>query len=527
MAEPHDDSTAAASASDGPPFTGVVYQVYPRSFRDTDGDGVGDLRGLRDGLDHLAWLGVDAVWSSPFFRSPMADFGYDISDHCDVDPILGTLADADAVIAAAHARGIQVWLDWVANHTSDQHPWFLAARSSREDPHRDFYVWRDPAPDGGPPNNWIRHFAPEPAWTLDPRTGQYYLHHFLPEQPDVNWDHPPLRAAQLDVLRFWLERGVDGFRADAVGLIGQDRSYPDDPADTPPDGRGWFHWHPSTRGHLAAVRRVLDEHGAVMVGEVFLDDVDAVLAHVGSDAMHLSFAFQLVLSAWDAEVWADRIAEVDAAFAALGLWPAWVLSNHDVRRLATRVGSRERARAALCVLLTLRGVPFLYQGDELALEDAEVPADRVVDPGGRDGCRAPLPWTSAPGCGWPDPAWLPLPPDAAALSIAAQREDPASALHLTRRLIALRAAQEVLVRGTQRVLGTDDGIPAGVLGLERRLGDARAVTLAAMTSGAVSLPAFADGTWTVAAESAGAGAREGSAFDGRLEADTAVVLTRS
>ena len=515
------------AAPDGPPFDGVVYQVYPRSFRDSDGDGVGDLRGLQEGLDHLSWLGVGAVWSSPFYRSPMADFGYDISDHCDVDPLFGTLDDVDAVIADAHARGLQVWLDWVANHTSDQHPWFTAARSSREDPHRDWYVWRDPAPDGGPPNNWIRHFAPEPAWTFDATTGQYYLHHFLPEQPDVHWDHPALREAQLDVLRFWLARGVDGFRADAIGLIGQDRTYPDDPPGTPPDGRGWFHAHPSTRTHLAAARRVLDAHGAVMIGEVFLEDVEAVLAHVGHDAMHLSFAFQLVLAPWDAAEWARRIAEVDAAFAARGLWPAWVLSNHDKPRLATRVGSRARAEAALCVLLTLRGVPTLYQGDELGLEDAVVPTDRVVDPGGRDGCRAPLPWTAEPGHGWPEPAWLPPPPDAAARSVAAQRDDPGSTLHLTRRLIAVRTAAPALVRGTQRVLGAADGIPDGVLGFERRLDDARTVTLAEMAGRPADVAAFADGGWTVRIASVDAAAREGRPFDGTLPADAAVVLARA
>jgi len=526
MAEARDPS-ADGTAPDGPPFDGVVYQVYPRSFRDTDGDGVGDLAGMRAGLDHLASLGVGAVWSSPFFRSPMADFGYDISDHRDVDPLFGALADVDGLIADAHARGLRVWLDWVANHTSDRHPWFTASRSSREDPHRDWYVWRDPAPDGGPPNNWIRHFAPEPAWTYDDATGQYYLHHFLPEQPDVNWDDPGLREAQLDVLRFWIDRGVDGFRADAIVLIGQDRTYPDDPPGTPPDGRGWFHWHPSTRGHLAAARRVLDERGAVMIGEAFLEDVDAVLAHVGDDALHLAFTFQLLLAPWDATEWARRIAEVDAAFAARGLWPAWVLSNHDKPRLATRVGSRARARAALCVLLTLRGVPTLYQGDELALEDAEVPTEREVDPGGRDGCRAPMPWTSEPGCGWPDPAWLPLPPDAAALSVAAQEADPASALHLTRRLIALRSSHEVLVRGAQRVLGAADGIPDGVLGFVRELGDARMVTLAEMAGRTATVPAFADGAWVVRIGSDGAAAGEGGTFDGTLPADTAVVLERA
>lgn len=271
---------------------------------------------------------------------------------------------------------------------------------------------------------------------------------------------------------------------------------------------------------------MLDEHGAVMIGEAFLEDVEAVLAHVGEDALHLSFTFQLVLAPWDAGEWARRIAEVDAAFSARGLWPAWVLSNHDKPRLATRVGSRARARAALCVLLTLRGVPTLYQGDELALEDAEVPADRVVDPGGRDGCRAPLPWTSEPGCGWPDPAWLPLPPDAAALSVAAQEADAASALHLTRRLIALRTATPALVRGAQLVLGAADGIPDGVLGCERVLDGTRIVTLAEMAGRDAVLPSFAAG-WTLRVASAGDGSDEGAAFDGRLAADTAVVIQRT
>jgi alpha-glucosidase len=324
----------------GPPFGGVIYQVYPRSFRDGDGDGIGDLAGVRAGLDHLAWLGVDAVWSSPLYRSPMADFGYDVSDHCDVDPVFGTLADLDALIADAEERGIQVWLDFVPNHTSDQHRWFEAARSSREDPHRDWYVWRDPAPDGGPPNNWVRHFADEPAWTFDERTGQYYLHHFLPQQPDVNWDTPALREAQLDVLRFWMARGVRGFRADVIHLIGQDRTYPDDPPGVERfDGRADFHHHASTRAHLRAIRRTLDEHGALIVGESYLEHPEALLAHVGDDAQHLSFVFHLLLAPWDAAEWARRIREVEAVFEPAGAWAAWALGNHDRPRLATRLGS--------------------------------------------------------------------------------------------------------------------------------------------------------------------------------------------
>jgi alpha-glucosidase len=512
--------------TDRPPFEGVIYQVYPRSFRDGNGDGVGDLAGLRAGLDHLAWLGVDAVWSSPLYRSPMADFGYDIADHTDVDPVFGTLADLDAVIADARERGLEVWLDFVPNHTSDQHPWFLAARSSREDPHRGWYVWRDPAPDGGPPNNWIRHFADEPAWTLDERTGQYYLHHFLPQQPDVNWDHPELREQQLDVLRFWLARGVRGFRADVVHLIGQDRSYPDDAPDVVRgDGRADFHHHPSTREHLRAIREVLDGAGAVMVGEMYLEQPDVLLQHVGDEALHLSFVFHLLEASWDAADWAERIRRVDEVFVPAGAWPSWALANHDRPRIVTRLGSPLRARVAAAVQLTLRGVPCIYQGDELGLADAHVPADRVVDPGGRDGCRAPLPWTTDDRGGWPDSAWLPAPPDAAERSVAAQQADPTSTANLYRRLLTLRSTTPALVRGEQRVLGPEDGVPDGVLGFERMLDGERWVTLAEMSGRDVVLdgPGWQDG-WIVALDTDGAGTHAGEVFGARLAADTAVVL---
>jgi alpha-glucosidase len=513
------------ASRDAPPFEGVIYQIYPRSYRDSDGDGVGDLAGIRAGLDHLAWLGIDALWSSPLYRSPMADFGYDIADHCDVDPVFGTLADLDGLIADASAHGIEIWLDFVPNHTSDQHRWFVAARSSREDPRRDWYVWRDPAPDGGPPNNWKRHFAAESAWTLDEATGQYYLHHFLPQQPDVNWDTPGLREAQLDVLRFWLARGVRGFRADVVHLIGQDRDYPDDPPGSwEYGGRADFHHHPSTRAHLHAIRRVLDEHGAVIVGESYLDEPEALVAHVGDEAQHLSFVFHLLLAPWDATEWRQRIRAVEAVFEPVGAWAAWALGNHDQPRLATRVGSEARARVAATVQLTLRGVPCIFQGDELGLEDAVVPDDRVVDPGGRDGCRAPVPWTADAGAGWPADSWLPLPPEAVARSVAAQREDPASTANLYRRLLALRRGQPALVRGTQRVLDASDGVPDGVLGIERRYGGTVMVTLAEMSgTPAVLSPSWTEG-WRVALDSAGAGPRESQPFDGTLAADAAVVL---
>ena len=522
----HPAATARAAA-DTPPFPGVIYQVYPRSFRDGDGDGVGDLRGMRDGLDHLAWLGVDAVWSSPLYRSPMADFGYDVADHCDIDPTFGTLADFDAFVAAARDRGLEVWLDFVPNHTSDQHPWFVASRSSRDDPHRGWYVWRDPAPDGGPPNNWVRHFADAPAWTFDDRTGQYYLHHFLPQQPDVNWDDPGLRAAQLDVLRFWLARGVRGFRADAVHLIGQDRDYPDDPPGLDHyDGRGDHHHHPSALDHLRAIRGVLDEHGALVVGESYNERPETLAAHVGDDLQHLSFVFHLLEAPWDAAEWARRIRAVDAAFAPVGGWPSWALGNHDRPRLATRVGGVARARVAATVQLTLRGVPCLYQGDELGLEDAEVPPEKVVDPGGRDGCRAPVPWTDEPGAGWPADPWLPLPPDARARSVARQQADPASTASLYRRILRLRRARAELVGGTQTVLGADDGVPSGLLAVRRELAGATSVTLAEMADRDVTLTGPWTSGWDVAIDTAGAGAREGGPFDGTVPASTAVVLHR-
>jgi alpha-glucosidase len=513
------------SAKDAPPFGGVIYQIYPRSFRDGDGDGIGDLAGIRDGLDHLAWLGIDALWSSPLYRSPMADFGYDVADHCDIDPLFGTLADVDALIVDAASRGIQIWLDFVPNHTSDQHRWFQAARSSREDPHRDWYVWRDPAPDGGPPNNWRRHFAAESAWTFDAHTEQYYLHHFLPQQPDVNWDTPALREAQLDVLRFWMRRGIRGFRADVVHLIGQDRSYPDDPPgswDLP--GRADFHHHPSTRAHLREIRRTLDEHDAVIVGESYLEEPEALLAHVGDDAQHLAFVFHLLLAPWDAQEWARRIREVEAVFGPVGAWAAWALGNHDQPRLATRLGSEARARVAAAIQLTLRGVPCIYQGEELGLEDALIPEHRVVDPGGRDGCRAPLPWNPEGGAGWPERSWLPLPPDSEARAVAAQQKDPASVANLYRRLLALRRERPVLVRGSQRVLDVHDGLPDGVLGVERSLEGDVTVTLAEMSGRPAVLSAEWSQGWRILIDTVGSGARESQDFDATLPADAAVVI---
>lgn len=434
----------------------VVYQVYPRSFADGSGDGVGDLAGLAARLDHLAWLGVDAIWLSPVFRSPMADFGYDVSDYRDVDPVFGSLADLDGLVARAHALGLRVLLDWVPNHTSDRHPWFVESRASRASAKRDWYVWRDPAPDGGPPNNWTAAFRQgAPAWTLDPVTGQYYLHLFLPEQPDLDWSNPAVRGAMHDVLRFWLDRGIDGFRVDVVHCLGKDPALPDDPGHLAVVPHCALNHHPSTRPLLRGLRDLVDgwPGDRVLVGEVFLVAPHDTTDYCGPGALHLAFDLPGCLHLpWSAAVWRERTDAVFAAHAAAGAWPTLVLSNHDTPRHRTRLGSEARARAAAFLLLGLPGTPFLYAGEELGLEDAVVPAERRLDPGGRDGCRAPLPWHAAAPHGWPAGAWLPFPPDAGRRSVAAERDDPASMLALYRRLLAARRASPALRRGGYRPL---------------------------------------------------------------------------
>jgi alpha-glucosidase len=444
----------------------VVYQIYPRSFADSSGDGVGDLEGLRARLEYLQWLGVDAIWLSPIFRSPMADFGYDVADYCDIDPLFGDLHTFDALLEDAHARGIRVLLDWVPNHTSAQHPWFVESRASRDSPKRSWYRWRDGDP-GVPPNNWRAAFADEPAWTWDEGTQQWYLHTFLPQQPDLNWDEPEVVVAMHDVLRFWMERGVDGFRADVVHLIGKDPALAD---VTAPDIVS-YHDYEGTHALLRGIRGVLEEYPSrMMVGEVNLRETSLIAPYLGEDdELHLAFDFESLDVPWDAGAWRARIAHVEAVMGER--WPAWVFSNHDQRRVRTRLGGFEaRARAALLMLLTLRGTPFLYAGDELGLEDAEVPPERVVDPGGRDGCRAPLPWTAGPGHGWPADPWLPWPPEPAARSVEAQRADDSSILHLCRAALALRRSSPALRLGTLELL---DDVPHGVLAYERAHGDDR------------------------------------------------------
>ena len=497
----------------------VIYQVYPRSFQDTNRDGVGDLAGIIRRLGYLAELGVDAIWLSPIFRSPMADFGYDVSDYCDVDPLFGSLADLDRLVTDAHARGLRVLLDWVPNHTSDQHPWFIESRRSRTNPRRGWYVWRDPGASGAPPNNWVAAFpAATHAWTLHPATGQYYLHCFLREQPDLDWWNPEVVAAMHGVVRFWLDRGIDGFRVDVVQCLGKDPALPDDPPEVAGLPHAALNDHPSTHERLRGLRRLVDAYPGdrMLVGEVFqLFQPDVTRYYGHGDELHLAFDLPRTLhTPWTAADWLERTRAIHAAHRAAGAWPTLVLSNHDTPRHRTRLGSEARARAAAVLLLTLPGTPFLYAGEELGLEDAVVPRDRRVDPGGRDGCRAPIPWDASPPHGWPAEPWLPWPPDPSARSVAALRADPTSILHLYRRLLSARRRSPALQVGDW--LARD--APAGVLAYERVAGGDRRLVLVNFTDAATDVPVA--GRVVVASD----GVNEGGGFAGVLGPDAAVVL---
>ena len=497
----------------------VFYHVYPRSFADSTGSGVGDLRGVATRLEHLAWLGVDALWLSPFYRSPMRDFGYDVADHCDVDPLFGTLADFDALLAAAHARGLRVIVDWVPAHVSSEHPWFREARAARTSARRDWFIWADPGPGGAPPNNWRSSFTEgAPAWTLDEATGQLYLHSFLPEQPDLRWATPAVRRAMHEVLRFWMRRGVDGFRADVVHNLGKDPALADVPDAVAALPHVVLNDEPVTHEYLREVRRVLDEFPGerMMVGEVFLLEPEQRAPYHGQcDELHLCFDFSGVFAPWSASRWRAGIERTAAALAPHDAWPTWVLSNHDFPRHRTRYGSEARARAAAVLLLTLRGTPFLYMGEELGLEDAPIPPERAVDPGGRDGCRAPLPWHGRDGHGWGAPTWLPFPPDAAARNVETLRGDPTSILHLYRRLLALRRTTPSLRRGTLAWLAS----PESVLAYRRVLEDDERLVLVNFADEAVHVET-PPATIVIASDGAG----EGEPFGGTVGPSQALVI---
>jgi alpha-glucosidase len=439
---------------------GVIYHVYPRSYADSDGDGVGDLRGLAGRLDHLAWLGVDAVWLSPIYRSPMKDFGYDVSDHTAIEPQFGTLEDFDALVDAAHARRIRVLLDFVPNHTSIEHPWF------RERP--EFYIWRDEVP-----NNWLSVFG-GPAWTLDPERGKYYCHAYLREQPDLDWRNPELREAMLGVLRFWLDRGVDGFRVDALRQVLKDPELADNPPnpdyrDTLPEYDRLLPVRSADHGDLEPVRAIaeaIEERDGVMIGELYLP-FERLARYYGA-GVHLPSNMHLISTPWEPAALAGLVESYEAALPE-GAWPNWVLGNHDRSRVASRVGPAQ-ARVAAMLLLTLRGTPTLYFGDELGMTDVEIPPERMRDPwqeAGRDPARTPMQWSAAPGAGFTEgEPWLPL--GDLALNAEAQREDPRSMLALHRELLRLRRA----------FAGEDyETIAAGDATLAYRRGDDWAVAL--------------------------------------------------
>jgi len=444
---------------------GSIYQIYPRSFQDTNADGVGDLEGIRRRLDYLAALGVDAVWISPVYPSPMADFGYDISDYRGIDPLFGTLADFDRLLAETHARGLKLLLDFVPNHTSDRHPWFVESRSSRQNPKRDWYLWRDPAPDGGPPNNWLANFGGS-GWEFDQPTGQYYYHAFLAQQPDLNWRNPEVRQAMFDALRFWLDRGVDGFRVDVLWLLIKDDQFRDNPPNPAwrPDQPNierllqvYSADRPEIHAVVAELRGVLDAYpDRVLIGEIYLP-LRRLVTYYGDDmkGAQLPFNFQLISAVWNAAGIARIIAEYEAALPTAA-WPNWVLGNHDQKRIATRIGAAQ-ARVAAMLLLTLRGTPTLYYGDELGLEDVPVAPDRAQDPWarnepglglGRDPARTPMPWDASPGAGFTDSEpWLPLNPDHPTRNVAALSADGRSILTLYRSLITLRRERAGLHEG--------------------------------------------------------------------------------
>jgi alpha-glucosidase len=441
---------------------GVLYQVYPRSFADSNGDGVGDLRGIVEHLDHLEWLGVDGLWLNPTFPSPNADWGFDVADYRGVHPELGTMDDLDELVARARERGIHVLLDLVPNHTSDEHPWF------RE--RRDFYVWRE-GRDGGPPNNWVSIFG-GPAWTRDDETGLWYLHNFDPKQPDLDWWNEDVRAEFDDILRFWFDRGIAGFRIDVAHGIVKDRELRDNPEATEEDNvhfqrigqRPVFSMNrPEVHDVLRRFRRVADRHDAVLVGETYVHDLETLATFYGNgvDELHLAFNFVFLLAEFDVETLAPIVARTEELLPERA-WPVWTLGNHDLTRFATRWagGDEGLARVALMLVLTLRGTPVIYYGDELAMAQTPIPPERVVDPEarrtgvGRDGARTPMPWSEEPGLGFTEPGvepWLPFGPSAG-LAVATQRSDPDSPLRLVRDLIAHRRSEPDLLSGVYRPL---------------------------------------------------------------------------
>ncbi len=482
---------------------GVIYQIYPRSFKDSDGNGIGDLQGIIHQLDYLSWLGVDAVWISPFYPSPMADFGYDITDYCNVDPLFGDLETFDILLELAHQRQLKVIIDFVPNHTSDQHPRFLESRTSRSHPTRNWYIWADPKPDGSPPNNWLSMLGGIPhsshmlwevegeqgsqpplptgsSWAWDAATGQYYLHSFLKEQPDVNWRNPAVQEAMFEDMRFWLDRGVDGFRFDVANFMLKDPQLRDNPPN--PDGvlihkeRGDYdsqlhvndRAHPDVHAILRKIRALLDAYSSqtphIAIGELGVFSLKEWASYYGSslDELHLPFNFSFLGVQWNAQA-IRQMVESSEAVVPPGAWPNYVLGNHDEPRVASRFGVRQ-ARTAMLLLLTLRGTATLYYGDELGMSNVEISPEHVQDPQeknvpglglGRDPSRTPMQWNASPNAGFCPPnvtPWLPIGAIYKQVNVEAERVNESSMLSLTHALLALRRSRAALNRGSYRTL---------------------------------------------------------------------------
>ena len=502
---------------------GVIYQIYPRSFQDSNGDGIGDLKGITRRLDYVASLGVDAIWISPFFTSPMKDFGYDVSDYRDVDPMFGRLADFDALLAKAHALGLKVMIDLVLSHTSDEHPWFQESRASRDNPKADWYVWADPKEDGTPPNNWLSIFG-GPAWQWDARRQQYYLHNFLVAQPDLNFHNEEVQVALLDVARFWLDRGVDGFRLDTINFYFHDKELRSNPGlpfemrndSIAPQVNPYNHQEhlysknqPENLAFLERLRKLTDAYDArACLGEV--GDAQRGLEILGEytrgeGRMHMCYAFEFLESRRATADWiAETFTRLNAA--APDGWACWAFSNHDVRRHASRWDLSDAAiRAYVMLMMCLRGSACIYQGEELGLHEADVPFEALQDPygiefwpefKGRDGCRTPMVWEAQSefaGFSEADP-WLPVSAAQAEWSVDRLEDDPGSLLHHYRRAVALRGDHPALAQGAQ------DGMTADgdVLTFTRREGDEEIFCAFNLGETAVHM-SMPEGTWTALA----------------------------
>ncbi len=489
----------------------VVYQVYPRSFRDSNNDGVGDLPGITSKLDYIASLGVDGFWISPFFTSPMKDFGYDVADYCDVDPMFGSLDDFDKLVARAHELGLKVVIDQVYSHTSDQHAWFEESRSSRDNPKADWYVWADAKADGSPPNNWQSVFTGA-SWTWDGRRGQYFLHNFLPSQPDLNLHNPQVQEALLNVARFWLDRGVDGFRLDAINCGMHDpllRDNPPSKGDRRSESRPYYMQHQKYNmchddlpAVLERLRVVTNSYGDILtVAEVGSPDPLPLMKEytLGARRLNTAYGFDFLVADELTPELVTRVLEGWPGVRDEG-WPSWAFSNHDAPRVVSRwlqsVPHARRARLIAMLLFSLRGNIFVYEGEELGLTQADVPFERIQDPEairnwpatlGRDGARTPMPWTSTEHGGFSSvEPWLPVDDHHLLLSVEEQEADPDSTLNFFRRVIDLRRRREVMQLGELRFLDAPDG----VLHFQRTLGDEVATCIFNLSDTTVSVPSL-------------------------------------